>query len=124
MRWVNLFNRHAPKPWFNNTIFVVVARTIVPVVPESGKSTLTNTISAIFYNLKQPIKPLIDTSQIDLLPTLFGYLNWNYDTVSYMVRISIRLKEVMNLYRQLSDIRYVEREGFTQIDDDHRSRSI
>lgn len=72
------------KPWFKNTIFVVVAD---HCASSAGKWEITiskHHIPAIIYNLPQPPQKIDRlTSQIDLLPTLFGYLNWNYHSSFY-----------------------------------------
>ena len=67
-------------PWFNNTIFIFVAD---HCASSAGREELTVNnyhIPAFIYNLKnnavQKIVPMC--SQIDLYPTLFHILGWNY----------------------------------------------
>ncbi|MGC4231393.1 MAG: sulfatase-like hydrolase/transferase [Niabella sp.] len=72
------------KPWFKNTVFVIVADHCASSAGKWEVNIDKHHIPAIIYNL--PHKPQkIDrlASQIDLMPTLFGYLNWNYVTALY-----------------------------------------
>lgn len=72
------------KPWFQNTVFVIVAD---HCASSAGKWEITidkHRIPAIFYNLHQKPETVERlTSQIDLMPTLFGYLGWSYNTDLY-----------------------------------------
>ncbi|CAM4443763.1 LTA synthase family protein [Flavobacterium terrigena] len=72
------------KPWFKNTVFVIVAD---HCASSAGKWELNidkHHIPALIYNLNtKPEKVEKLVSQIDIMPTLFGYLNWNYNTSLY-----------------------------------------
>lgn len=81
----NLIENASKKPWFKDTLFIFVAD---HCASSAGKSDLDVTkfhIPAMIYNpgLIQPQKVSKLCSQIDLMPTVFGLLNWNYDTLSY-----------------------------------------
>lgn len=72
----------AEKPWFNNTIFIIVAD---HCASSAGKQALPVTgyhIPMIIYSpgniAPQEIKSL--TAQIDIAPTLLGLLNFSYKT--------------------------------------------
>jgi phosphoglycerol transferase MdoB-like AlkP superfamily enzyme len=70
------------KPWFNNTIFVFVAD---HCASSSGKEELNVEkyhIPAIIYapGIVKPQKVEQMISQIDLLPTLLGIMNWDYNS--------------------------------------------
>lgn len=73
------------KPWFKNTIFVIVAD---HCASSAGKSELPLDkyhIPMIIY-APQIIKPQVISkiaSQIDIMPTLFGILNWSYESKFY-----------------------------------------
>lgn len=68
------------KPWFDNTIFVVMADHCASSAGKQALNISKYHIPALIYNLKnkdpQEINKLC--SQIDFFPTLFGYLNWSY----------------------------------------------
>jgi phosphoglycerol transferase MdoB-like AlkP superfamily enzyme len=73
------------KPWFANTIFVVVAD---HTAGSSGKMALTpekHRIPMMFYapELIQPQKIVTFASQIDLAPTLFSVMNLEYNSKFY-----------------------------------------
>ncbi|GAA5126270.1 LTA synthase family protein [Luteolibacter yonseiensis] len=73
------------KPWFKETLFVICSD---HCAGSAGKSDLDVTkfhIPAMIYNpglvpARQYSKLC---SQIDVIPTVFGLLNWNYETLSY-----------------------------------------
>ncbi|MCB1279399.1 alkaline phosphatase family protein [Prosthecobacter sp.] len=73
------------KPWFANTIFVIVAD---HCHGSAGRMELDVTkyhIPAIVWN-PQLIQPRVYDrlcSQIDIVPTLFGMMNWSYTTRSF-----------------------------------------
>jgi phosphoglycerol transferase MdoB-like AlkP superfamily enzyme len=75
----------AAKPWFNNTIFVVVADHCASA---SGKSELPVTgyhIPMMIYAPSLLVPQKIDrlVSQIDLAPMLLGLMHFNYDSYFY-----------------------------------------
>jgi len=78
---INKFLKDAQhKPWFNNTIFVIVAD---HCSKSAGKTDLPVNRYHIpcFIYAPQLLKPAIEqrlTSQIDLAPTVLGMLNLNY----------------------------------------------
>lgn len=69
------------RPWFANTVFVIVAD---HCASSAGKWELNidkHHIPAFIFNLKEESRRVTDLcSQIDLMPTLFGYLHWSYDS--------------------------------------------
>lgn len=72
------------KPWFKNTVFVIVADHCASSAGKWEINIHNHHIPAIIYNLPhQPERIDRLTSQIDLMPTLFGYLGWNYTTSLY-----------------------------------------
>ncbi len=112
------------KSWFDNTVFVVVADHCASSAGKWEININKHHIPAVFYNLKdQPQKISRLTSQIDLLPTLFGYLNWNYDTALYGKDINQMKpgdeRAFIGNYRTLG---LLKDDVFTQIDD--RKRAI
>jgi phosphoglycerol transferase MdoB-like AlkP superfamily enzyme len=76
----DFIERAAKKPWFADTLFVIVADHAAASAGKSGLPVNRYLIPAIFYSPKH-IKPAeFDrlASQIDLLPTLLGLLNFSY----------------------------------------------
>ena len=81
----DLIRKATEKPWFKDTLFVICAD---HCSGSAGKTELDVTkfhIPAMIYNPglipAQKISRLC--SQIDVMPTVFGMLGWNYDTLSY-----------------------------------------
>ena len=73
------------KPWFKDTLFVILAD---HCAGSAGRTELDITkfhIPAMIYNpsLVTPAKVATLCSQIDVMPTVFGLLNWNYQTLGY-----------------------------------------
>lgn len=111
------------KPWFDNTVFVVVADHCASSAGRWEINIAKHHIPAIFYNLKRKPEVIARlTSQIDLMPTLFGYLNWSYLTELYGKDIR-QTKEgderaFIGNYRTLG---MLKNDIFTQIDDRKRT---
>jgi len=108
------------KPWFKNTVFVVIAD---HCAKSAGKWEITidkHLIPAFIYNLPDstPQKVAKLSSQIDIMPTLFGYLNWDYQTALYGKDISLVKKDderaLIGNYRTIG---LLKDETFTQLND-------
>ncbi len=70
------------RPWFENTIFVIVAD---HCAGSAGKTSLpvgNYHIPLLIYapGIVEPARVETLASQIDLAPTLFGLMDWSYDT--------------------------------------------
>jgi Phosphoglycerol transferase and related proteins, alkaline phosphatase superfamily len=81
----DLIAKSSAKPWFKNTLFVIVAD---HCSGSAGKTELDVTkfhIPAMVYapGLVPAKKVSSLCSQIDLMPTVFGILNWKHDTLGY-----------------------------------------
>ncbi|MDG3583946.1 sulfatase-like hydrolase/transferase [Galbibacter sp. CMA-7] len=70
------------KPWFNNTVFVVMSDHCASSAGRWELDVKNYHIPAIIYNLPNQSSKKIDRlcSQIDIFPTLFGYFNWKYNS--------------------------------------------
>ncbi len=70
------------KPWFSNTIIVIMADHCAGSAGQSELPFMEYQIPLIIYNpeLIQPQKVDKLSSQIDVAPTLLGLLNWNYES--------------------------------------------
>lgn len=75
-------NKARTKPWFDNTVFVIMADHCASSAGKWEINVNKYQIPAIIYNLPNHKPQQINTlcSQIDLFPTLFGYFNWNYES--------------------------------------------
>lgn len=70
------------KPWYSNTIFVIMSDHCASVAGRWDLDVKNYHIPAFIYNLSntKPIKIDKLCSQIDIFPTLFGLLNWDYNS--------------------------------------------
>ncbi len=114
------------KKWFSNTVFLLVAD---HCASSAGKWEITiskHHIPALIYNLNQPpdhIDRLV--SQIDLMPTLFGYLHWKYATELYGMDIRQRpLEKDRAFIANYRTLGLLKGDRFSQIDDRKRSRQF
>jgi phosphoglycerol transferase MdoB-like AlkP superfamily enzyme len=72
------------KPWFKNTVFVIMADHCASSAGRSEIDVANYHIPAIIYNLPQEAQKINTLcSQIDIFPTLFGTLNWEYENRFY-----------------------------------------
>lgn len=73
------------KPWYKNTIFVIMADHCASSAGKWELNVSKYHIPALIHNLPNQEPAVIDQqcSQIDLFPTLFGYLNWTYNSQFY-----------------------------------------
>ncbi len=81
----DLIEKASKKPWFGKTIFVIVSD---HCASSAGKEDIDATkyrIPAMIYNPalvgKRKITRL--ASQIDVMPTVFGLMNWTHTTLGY-----------------------------------------
>jgi phosphoglycerol transferase MdoB-like AlkP superfamily enzyme len=70
------------KPWFENTIFVIMSDHCASSAGKWELDVQNYHIPAIIFNAKNIAPQKIDKlcSQIDLFPTIFSLLNWDYTT--------------------------------------------
>ncbi|MGE9310535.1 LTA synthase family protein [Niabella sp. CJ426] len=114
------------KPWFKNTVFLIVADHCASSAGKWEINIDKHHIPAIIYNLQQPAQKIDRlVSQIDLLPTLFGYLGWSYNTALYgkdinQVKPGAERAFIGN-YRTLG---MLKNNLFTQIDDRKRIKQF
>ncbi|NTV47525.1 MAG: LTA synthase family protein, partial [Chlorobiales bacterium] len=73
------------KPWFRNTVFVIIADHCASSAGKWDLDVDKHHIPALIYNLPDKNPQILTKlcSQIDVFPTLFGYLNWTYKSKLY-----------------------------------------
>ncbi|MCD1116722.1 LTA synthase family protein [Chryseobacterium turcicum] len=114
------------KPWFKNTVFVIVADHCASSAGKWEINIAKHHIPAIIYNLKQqPEKIERLTSQIDVMPTLFGYLGWNYNTSLYGKDINqTKIGDERAFIGNYRTLGMLKGNIFTQIDDRKRVKQF
>ena len=76
------FEKAKTKPWFENTVFIIMSDHCAYSAGRTEINVRNHHIPAFIVNLKNKNSQEVDklSSQIDIFPTLFGYLNWSYNT--------------------------------------------
>lgn len=107
------------KAWFKNTVFVIVADHCASSAGKWEININKHHIPAIIYNLNQkPEKIDRLMSQIDLMPTLFGYLGWDYNTALYGKDINqTKIGEERAFIGNYRTLGLLKGDIFTQIND-------
>ncbi len=107
------------KPWFKNTLFLFVADHCANSAGKWEVNIDKHHIPAMIYNsgfAPQRINKLV--SQIDLMPTIFGYLNWTYTTSLYGKDIRlVQPNEERALLGNYRTIGLLQHNIFTEIND-------
>ena len=76
------FEEAKNRPWFKNTVFVIMADHAAYSAGRTEINVESYHIPAFIFNLKNKNPEEVNklSSQIDIFPTLFGYLNWSYES--------------------------------------------
>lgn len=77
-----LFAKAKTKPWFKNTVFVIIADHCASSAGKDEIDVANYHIPAFIVNLPEHANQKIkkQCSQIDLFPTLFSLFHWNYES--------------------------------------------
>ncbi len=77
-----LFEAAQKKPWFKNTVFVIVADHCASSAGKDEIDIVNYKIPAFIIGVEKlgQLQITKQCSQIDLMPTLFGALDWNYES--------------------------------------------
>ena len=102
-----MFAKAKNKPWFKNTIFVFIADHCASSAGKDEIDVANYHIPAIIYgqNLIKPQKVTKLCSQIDVFPTLFGQLHWNYTSNFFGTNVlsnSYKERALMGTYLKLA----------------------
>ncbi len=75
----------ASRPWFKNTVFVIVADHNGGSAGKTSLPAWRYKIPFLIYapNIIEPNTISKISSQIDLMPTLFSIMNWSYESKFY-----------------------------------------
>jgi phosphoglycerol transferase MdoB-like AlkP superfamily enzyme len=101
-----LFKKARQKPWFNNTVFVIIADHCASSAGKDEIDVANYHIPAFIVNLPQEYNQKINKqcSQIDLWPTLFSIFHWNYQSDFFGKNVldkSFEERALMGTYRKL-----------------------
>jgi len=101
-----LFKKAKTKPWFKNTVFVIIADHCASSAGKDEIDVANYHIPAFIVNLDESQNQKIATqcSQIDLWPTLFSLFNWNYESDFFgknVLDANFEQRALMGTYRKL-----------------------
>ncbi len=102
-----LFGNAAKKPWFKNTVFVIIAD---HCASSAGKNEIDQGnyhIPAFIANFDQAENQIVSKqcSQIDIFPTLFSLMHWNYESDFFgknVLDTNFEERSFSGTYRKLS----------------------
>ncbi|AWI26516.1 sulfatase [Flavobacterium pallidum] len=78
-----LFRKASRKPWFKNTVFVIIADHCASSAGKDEIDLANYHIPSFIINAGTVQKVETQCSQIDIFPTLFGLFGWHYDSDFY-----------------------------------------
>ncbi|MBK0368523.1 LTA synthase family protein [Flavobacterium agrisoli] len=101
-----LFKKAKTKPWFKNTVFVIIADHCASSAGKDEIDVANYHIPAFIVNLPEKSNQKItkQCSQIDLWPTLFGLFHWNYESDFFGKNVldqNYEERALMGTYRKL-----------------------
>lgn len=101
-----LFKKAKSKPWFKNTVFVIIADHCASSAGKDEIDVANYHIPAFIVNLPETSNQKIakQCSQIDLFPTLFSLLHWNYESDFFGKSVldkQFEERSLMGTYRKL-----------------------
>lgn len=101
-----MFREASKKPWYKNTVFVIIADHCASSAGKDEIDVANYHIPAFIVNLPQERHQKISKlcSQIDLLPTLFSLMHWNYDSDFFgknVIGKGFEERSLMGTYRKL-----------------------
>lgn len=102
-----LFRDAKKKPWYKNTVFVIIADHCASSAGRDEIDVANYHIPAFIVNLPQDKNQKIakQCSQIDLFPTLFSLFHWNYDSDFFgkdVLDKGFEQRALMATYRKLA----------------------
>ncbi len=102
-----LFKKAKTKPWYKNTVFIIIADHCASSAGKDEIDVANYHIPAMIVNLPEveSQKIPVQCSQIDLFPTFFGLMQWNYDSDFFgknVLEPSFEPRALMGTYRKLT----------------------
>ena len=78
----NMFEKVKSKPWFKNTVFIIIADHCASSAGKDEIDVANYHIPAFIVNFPEELNQKVtkQCSQIDLFPTFFSIMNWSYES--------------------------------------------
>lgn len=101
-----MFEKAKQKPWFKNTVFVIIADHCASSAGKEEIDVANYHIPAFIINMPNKMNQKIEKqcSQIDLFPTFFSMLNWKYESNFFGKNVLVdnfKERALMGTYRKL-----------------------
>jgi phosphoglycerol transferase MdoB-like AlkP superfamily enzyme len=101
-----MFEKAKNKPWFNNTVFIIIADHCASSAGKDEIDVANYHIPAFIVNLPSELNQKVhkQSSQIDIFPTLFALMNWTYESDFFGRNIfnpDFEERTLMGTYRKL-----------------------
>lgn len=102
-----LFEKARKKPWYKNTVFVIVADHCASSAGKNVINVANYHIPAMIVNMPDSYTQKVEKqcSQIDIMPTLFRLLNWDYSSNFFgknVLKDSFEPRTFVATYRKLA----------------------
>lgn len=102
----DMFEKAKGKPWFNNTIFIIIADHCASSAGKDEVDIANYHIPAFIVNLPPEYNQKIEKqcSQIDLFPTFFSLMHWTYQSDFFgrnVMSDSFEERALLGTYRKL-----------------------
>lgn len=113
------------KSWFSNTVIIFVAD---HCASSAGKNEITISnyhIPCIIYNLRGVSGTFINTlcSQIDVYPTLFSLMNWDYESNFFGKNVLAKTYQPRALVSTYQKLGYLENDELIVLSPQHKSET-
>ncbi len=102
-----LFEKARTKPWFKNTVFIIIADHCASSAGKDEIDVANYHIPAIIVNMPPELNQKVDKqcSQIDLWPTIFSLFHWNYESDFFgkdVLASDFEARALIGTYRKLA----------------------
>lgn len=102
-----LFRKASAKPWYKNTVFIIIADHCANSAGKDEIDVANYHIPAMIVNFPEAYNQKIkkQCSQIDIFPTLFSLMHWNYESDFFGKNVldnSFEERALVGTYRKLA----------------------
>uniref|UniRef100_UPI004049D5FB LTA synthase family protein n=1 Tax=Flavobacterium sp. TaxID=239 RepID=UPI004049D5FB len=102
----NMFEKVKSKPWFKNTVFIIIADHCASSAGKDEIDVANYHIPAFIVNFPQELNQKVtkQCSQIDVFPTFFSMMNWSYESNFFgkdILKLDFEERVFVGTYRKL-----------------------
>lgn len=101
-----LFEKAKSKPWFKNTVFIIIADHCASSAGKDEIDVINYHIPAFIVNFPEALNQKVNKqcSQIDVFPTFFSLMNWSYQSDFFgkdVLQSNFEERALLGTYRKL-----------------------